>query len=401
MMLLIAIVVLGVLVFVHELGHFLVAKYYNVGVLEFAVGFGRKFWKRTIGETTYSLGLVPLGGYVRMIGDDPNLVYAKEGEQAEPASHEAALTGGEEQLTPAQEAMLKDEKRWLLNQRYWPKFAIVFAGPFFNILFAFILAVGTVYVYGKHELSNEPIIGELLPGYPAQKAGLMPGDRVLTIDGKSVGSWDQVAELIGAANGASITFIVERDSTTPDSGDLPVLKAREQKEIKVAGTFDNTEIEAISGEKPAKPRAMIGVGRSTFRTEAGFIEANILALNRIWAITEVTFRGLKGMIVGEVSTKNIGGPIFIFSEAANQARKGLQDLLDFMILLSVSLALLNLLPIPILDGGHIVFFTLEKLLGGPINIRIQQRANQVGMALLLLLMIFAISNDVLRTLGLH
>ncbi|MCB0321671.1 MAG: site-2 protease family protein, partial [Bdellovibrionales bacterium] len=149
----------------------------------------------------------------------------------------------------------------------------------------------------------------------------------------------------------------------------------------------------------AEPRFKVGIFPATRRTNVGLLESFDLGAGQVWFISKLTVRGLVGMFSGSVSTKNIAGPIFIFKQGMEAAKSGIDRLMDLMVFLSVSLAILNLLPIPILDGGHLVFFTLEALTGSPLNEKLQERAMQVGMAFLLLLMVFAISNDVRRLIA--
>lgn len=379
---LVSVLILGLLIFVHELGHFLFAKWNKVGVLEFAIGFGHKIFSKKIGETTYSLRLIPLGGYVKMVGDDPHDVFG--GESAETAA-EAAPEVDEET-----KRLMKDRSRWFLTKGYLPKLSIVLAGPGFNLLFAFIISAASFYAWGAAEHLDKPIIGDTITGYPAEKAGLKAKDKVLSIDGAPTTTWEALAETIAASGGKELNLKVER---------LNAEGAAERVDIKVAGSPDSSEMQVLSGT-PKKPGAYkIGIMPSVQRKPVGAIDSIIGGAGHVWFVSKVTVRGLLGMVQGAISTKNIAGPIFIFKEAARSATKGLEAVLDFMIFLSVSLAILNLLPIPILDGGHILFFTAEAVKGSPISLRTMRWANNFGMAVLLVLMIFAMSNDILKLMN--
>jgi regulator of sigma E protease len=370
----VALVVLGILVFVHELGHFLVAKWNGVGVVEFAIGFGKKIWSRHVGETRYSIGLIPLGGYVRMIGDDPFSL---------PQDHA-------DELDQQQRQLLQQRDRWFLSKGYFAKMAIVLAGPAFNILFALLLSIGSIAWFGKVDTIDKAVIGDVIPGYPAAKSGLRANDEVIDINGKAPTTWVELADLIAHSGGRSLTLRVRRQETPTD-------EPREET-IVVQGTLDTQDLAVLEGKETPDERFKIGIVPKVKREEAGFGEAFVYGTRQVYFISVMTVRGLWGMVRGVISTKNIGGPLLILQEAARTARKGVEYLVDFMILLSVSLAILNLLPIPILDGGHLVFFTLEAIMGGPLSLRIQERANQFGMLVLLMLMLFAVSNDLQRLL---
>ncbi len=394
-MILYGILALGILVFVHELGHFLLAKWNKVGVLEFAVGFGKKIIKKRIGETTYSIGLIPLGGYVRMVGDDPRMLESDF--NANKVSQEKGATdllegrSAEEPISAEEQALLNDPSKWFLNKGYWAKTSIVLAGPLFNILFAIFLSFSLHLIYGRPDplsIGEKPIIGEVVPGFPADKAGLRSLDYVHSIDGVELKTWSDLSGIIARSGGKMLTLQVER--VGPDGALLP------RFELKVAGTFDTGDLTALDDTPPESRRVMVGISPHFKRLPIGTWEALKIAPQHVWYISKMTVKGLYAMVSGKVSSKSIAGPVYIFGEAARTAEQGMDSLITFMILLSVSLAIFNLLPIPVLDGGHLLFFTIAALKGGPVNIKAQQYATQVGMALLLALMVFAVSNDFLR-----
>ena len=195
MMILISILALGVLVFVHELGHFLFAKWNGVGVVEFAIGFGKPLYQFQSGETTYSLRLIPLGGFVRMVGDDPRALEPKSD------SEDVEEDIGYPDI---------DRDRWFLTQGFWAKASIVIAGPLFNVLFAILLSFLSYSVFGRPTLVPEPVIGGTLPDYPAAEAGLVEGDRIYSVNGTVVDSWQGMAQLIASSGGKELTLEVDR-----------------------------------------------------------------------------------------------------------------------------------------------------------------------------------------------
>lgn len=406
----VSVAVLGVLVFVHELGHFLIAKWCKVGVVEFALGFGPKVISRRLGETMYSIRAIPLGGYVRMIGDDPFEVEAESTGSALKAKDVAAGTPKAEKPSalddpefalqavsvaaddPVFVAMKRDKSRWFLNQNLPKKAAIVLAGPAFNLFFAIFASIGLFAVYGDLEDVNDPIIGEVIPDLPAAKAGIQKNDRIVSIDGQEMASWKQLSDTIRASKGKELKVSIERVV----DGKSTIVQAE------VTGTAEKSELNILDGtiqNAPADVPFRIGISQSVRSVPVGFGTATLLGVQKVWGLCTLTGRILHAMVTGLVSpTKVLGGPVAVFAGAAQSAQRGFESTLNFMVLLSVSLAIFNLFPIPVLDGGHLLFFLLEAIKGKPLSIRFQAVANQVGMALLLLLMLFAVSNDVFRLL---
>lgn len=381
-MILVSILVLGILIFVHELGHFLVAKWNNVGVIEFAIGFGKVIYQRQIGETKYSLRLIPLGGFVRMVGDDPRQLVLNEME----------IEAGES-ATQQEVALIQDRSRWFLSKGYWAKFWVVLAGPLFNIIFAYFLSVYSFAVYGKPLPPLDiPVIGDVVPGNPADKAGIKAKDLIKSINGRPISTWKELSTIISESEGKEMEIVVERDAATQSGSDAP---ARESIAVKVTANSDMSELDVITGGEPKKV-FRIGIFADSPREPIGLGEAVILGGQSIWQLSKLVVKSLGAMVRGLVSPKNISGPIGILGAAARSARDGIEKLLSFMIFLSVTLAIMNLLPIPILDGGHLTIFTIEALKGSPLSLKVQEFATQVGMFLLLLLTVFAFGNDLLQ-----
>ena len=357
------------LFFVHELGHFLVAKWCGVGVLEFAIGFGPKLYGFKWGETTYTIRVIPLGGFVRMIGEDSETIEKM---------HEAE----EKILSKEEKALLNQPEKWFVNKNLLQKSSIVFAGPLFNLIFAFIAGVAGGIVYGAPVSVNLPILGEIVPKYPAQKAGLQIGDKVLSISGKKITTWEEITKTVRGSEGKPLTFLVEREEAeTPLS-------------FTVEPSTNNKELMLLEGT-PDKKVFMIGASPSSELQSLGVLDAVHFGLFKTYQVSKLTLVGLWGMVTGRISTDHIGGPITIFKEAAKSAKRGLSKTIDFLIFLSVSLAILNLLPIPVLDGGHLLLFFIEGVIvRKKLSPRFTNIVNQVGLTLLLLLMTFALTNDI-------
>ena len=346
------IVVLGILIFVHELGHFLAAKASGVRVLKFSLGFGPRLIGKKVGHTDYMISAIPLGGYVRMLGDDPT-----------------------EDLGP-------DEAPFsFLNQGTFKKTFIVAAGPVANFLFA-VFALWIVFMLGVPVL--ESVVGDVLENSPAERAGLMAEDRITSIDGVSITEWEEMSRLIQESGGDELALVVER---TTDGGteDLLIHITPELRE----GTNELMLPDEVY---------MIGISMSDVyhydrEGPIGAIGASVVETGRIVGITFIV---IGKMFSGEVPLNNLGGPILIAQVSAEAFRLGLMEFLYFLALISINLGILNLLPVPILDGGHLAFFVIEGVIGRPINLRVKEIALQIGLVLLVALMGLAFYFDISR-----
>jgi regulator of sigma E protease len=346
--------VLGILIFFHELGHFLVAKYFGVKVLKFSLGFGPKLAGKKVGETEYLISLIPLGGYVKMLGesDDDDV----------------------ELLTP------EEEKKSFSNQHGLKRMAIVAAGPLFNLLLALFMFCGFYMIAGNRVMTPE--IGQVSENSPAQKAGLLKGDVIMTIDGKIIETWSEVKDAVRDSAGKSIEITVKRRSSLLTFSVMP--------EVSV--------IKNIFGEDVKS--ALIGI------VTAG--EFKEIALSPIGAIKEgfrktfeiiwLTCLTVVKLFQRVIPLKTVGGPILIGQMTGQLAQENLSYLIPFTAVISINLGILNLLPVPILDGGLIVFLLAELLIGKPLSIKKRDFAQKVGLFLLITLMAVVIYNDVSRLL---
>jgi regulator of sigma E protease len=342
-----ALIGLGILIVIHELGHFLVAKKVGVGVITYSIGFGPKLWKKKIGETEYALSAFPLGGYVKMVGEDP-------GEEVEPV----------------------DIAKSFSHQPLGKRALIVAAGPGFNLLLAVFLFAWIFTFFGVPVLTTK--VGSVEPESPAAKAGLMKGDEIVAIDGHKVSKWEDLSERIRGSGGKTLTLRVRRGET----------------EIEVAITPKQREGLNIFGEKT--DIWAIGIASELEVRKSPPWQALGQAFYKTGEYSVLTLAALGKMITGDVSPRNLGGPLMIAQMAGQQAREGIENYLFFLALLSVNLGVLNLLPIPVLDGGHLFFFLIEWIIGRPVEMRHRERAQQVGIFVLILVMIYAFYNDVSR-----
>jgi regulator of sigma E protease len=342
------IIVLGILVFAHELGHFLLAKKLGVGVLTFSLGFGPKLIGRKIGETQYQISAVPLGGFVKLIGENPE-----------------------------EEVKEEDRYRSFSAQPIWKRSLIIIAGPLFNFFLAVVL-FSTINLFGTPFFPSK--IGEVSPGLPAEKAGLKKGDAVLSVDGENVSKWDDLSKIIRSSKGKNLTVKVKRD------GEI----------LEMNVTPQASKVKNLFGEEVSI--FMIGITPSdeVVVQKVGPLEAIGNGFFQTWQGIKLTVIGIVKLIQRVIPAKTIGGPILIAQLAGEQAKRGLLSFALFMAILSINLGVINLFPIPILDGGHFLFLGLEAILRRPISIKKMEMAQQIGLIFIILLMLFAFYNDLIR-----
>lgn len=349
-------IVLGLLIFVHEFGHFIWAKFFGVKVLKFSLGFGPKLFSRQYGETEYLISAFPLGGYVKMFGESP-------GELAE------------ESLSPG------ELNRSFATRPVWQRFIIVAGGPAFNLLFAMFLFFIIVLFAGLPQPVETTTIGGVGEDTPAAAAGLQVGDIILAIDGTETERWEDVSLLIKGSAGREVVMTLQRAEQT----------------LEVLVTPRLEKMRNIFGEEVGE-RHMVGIARSeeVFYEKVGFTKSLQAGVSQTWNWMYLTVLGLIKIIQKVVPVSELGGPILIAKIAGERMEAGWINFLYFMGVLSVNLGILNLLPIPILDGGHLVFFSVEAILRKPLNLRTMEILQQIGLVLLGTLMIFVFYNDLVR-----
>ncbi|MDP6395431.1 MAG: RIP metalloprotease RseP [Desulfobacterales bacterium] len=343
------IVVLGVLIFFHELGHFLVARYFGVGVEKFSLGFGPRIFGKKIGITDYRISAIPLGGYVKMVGEEPDA-----------------------EIDPADVPISFNHKH------VFKRILIVAAGPFFNFLLAVIIFFGIFQISGIYIL--KPSVGRVAETSPAQRGGLAKGDLIVAIDGTPISNWQEMAKMISKSNGKTLLISVRRGESTIDLNIRP--------ELKPGKTIFGEDID----------RYLIGITAlgDVYAKELNLFGALGESLTQTYKITELTIISIIKLIQGTISTKTLGGPIMIAQMAGEQAKAGAGNLVFFIALISINLAILNFLPIPVLDGGHLLFFFIEAAIGRPVSIKMREIAQQIGIFILILLMIYVFYNDIVR-----
>lgn len=436
----IAIIVLGVLVFVHELGHFLVAKWANVYVEKFSIGFGPVLLSKKYGETEYVLSALPLGGYVKMYGEQND---------DEP---------GKETYDPAKEG------RSFRDKPAWHKAAIIIAGPLFNVIFAIII-FWALYMSGIP--SFQAVVGEVEKGSVAEMAGLKTGDTIISVNNEKVRSWNEFASIIaekpnekveiGLNDNRKISLTVaekEVDDIFGDKEKIGYIGASLQIDAVIgevmpssiaesAGFLKNDKIISINGEKisswtnsatyirgnPGKelsveveregkvinlkvtpePKTqnidgkettigLIGIAPIDGNTKVhyGPVAAMGMGLEKSFELTKLIYIGFAKLIKQEIPSDSLGGPILIVQTAAQSADSGFSTLLIFMAAISINLAVFNLLPIPVLDGGQLAIITAEGVMGRPLGEKALGAFQMFGLVIILSLMVFAFYNDIMR-----
>jgi len=439
------VLVIGILILIHELGHFFVARWTGVGVERFSIGFGPVLLRWRGKETEYVLSAIPMGGYVKMMGE------------------ESPLEGG---TTPNY-----DPAKAFALKPLWARFLIVFAGPGMNLVLAAVIFAIVLATLGRPVWPA--VVGRVTEGTPAAAAGLRTGDVVVAVNGRPIAYWEELDRALAKSDGRPLELRVRRDGTeqvvtaTPRLRSVPDPIFREPREswdigagpqlipqissvspgspagkaglkagdvvTNVAGQLVYTPddlVEAIRtrpGQSfpmtverdgrtltvtvtpdPVKEKSPDGQEREVGRIQAGIatkavsfapynpVSALGHGVTKTWDMTALTVKGLWKLLSRQIDSSNIGGPIQIATEAGRQAKDGMASLALFTAIISVNLGVLNLLPVPMLDGGHLFFFVIEAILGRPLSLRKREVAQQVGFVLLMLLMVYALYNDLVR-----
>lgn len=416
------VLVLGFLIFAHEAGHFFVAKLFRVRVLVFSFGFGRRLFGFRHGDTDYRVSLVPLGGYVRMAGDSP-----------------------EENLEGADDEFLSKPK--------WQRFLILFAGPFMNIVIAIVFLAALAMV-GTEQLVTKPIVGEVLPNKPAAKAGLQTGDRIVSIKGEMVNDFDDVRLVVSMNAGTPLPLVYVRNGETRTTTLTPERENSEYGPVGRAGiTYmiepvvgrveagsaaaaaglragdrivaaagkpvrDMTEFAAAAREAQGKPITLKvqrdastidlriappkdandltrGVVPQTKVLKLSLLPALRYSVQENWKMLKYAMSALGRMFRTEGSVKELSGPINIARISGEMLRRGWVQVIGLMAMISLQLGVMNLLPIPVLDGGHILILMIEGIARRDLSIRVKERIQQFGFAALATLMIVVLYNDVI------
>lgn len=344
--------VLGILIFIHEFGHFLVAKLVGVKVLKFSLGFGPKLIGTQIGETEYQISAFPLGGYVKPLGDNPR------------------------------EKVRKDEKaRAFIHQPVPKRMAIILAGPLANFLLAIVIFCLLYSVMGIPQ--SPPLVGKVVDGSPAQKAGIQSGDLIVQVDEVKIAQWADLPPVITKSQGRNLQLIVRRG----------------EKVIPLRVTPQAATAKNIFGEEIKTYQIGIIASGEFVLKRVPVYSAVGTAFSQTWFITKLTVVSIVKVIQRVIPAKQaLGGPILIAQMAGKQAQEGFLSLIFFTAIISINLGIINLFPIPILDGGHLLFLTIESIIGRPLSVKKLELAQQIGLIIIVLLMAFIFYNDIMRIL---
>ncbi len=377
--------VFGLVVFVHELGHFLAAKLSGVYAPVFSLGWGRRLfgWRR--GETDYRVSMFPLGGYVRMASRDDEALSGIEGSGGERGTLEAVP-----QRPPQVPAALWDPNglapfgpnavpanRWVENKSTAARVFILSAGVLMNVLLAIFVSGGIYYRYGNAYVPA--VIDSVVAGAPAAQAGFRAGDRIVAIDGEPVRSWDQVLARVTPVTSGGVAIDIERGAERLSINVTP----------QVAEAAD-----PVTGAPRQVGRVGIVVRDSIVREPMALMSAMVSGTKATWTMTRNVVQVLGGLVSGEVSARNLGGPIQIARTSVQAARNGAETLWSLIAFLSLNIAILNLVPIPVLDGGQILMVLAERLKGGEFSMRTREAVARVGVLAVLALILLVTFNDV-------
>lgn len=432
------ILMLGVLVFIHELGHFVVAKMCGVKVLKFSLGFGPKLASRQHGETIYQICAIPLGGYVQMLGEG------------------SGDNGEDNELDP------EDKERSFAEKPVGKRLAIVSAGPIMNLVLPFLILPITfmVGIQMPTYLEEPACVGYVVPESNAAKAGFVAGDCVVSVNLDPVESWNDTNKTFVGQAGNALIFDVERDGKSVQlsipaendslegmqalgllprqeariggmAADMPAAKAGivegdvilkiadhdisswydlrtviqeiKAQTVPVLLDRDGEQITVDLTPKQREPGGVYLIGiapqHQNKTISYGFTDSIREGAKRTWELIELTVIFVQKLFTGSVSAKNIGGPITVVQVAGQAAQTDLSAILSVLAFISIQLGILNLLPIPILDGGHILFYGIELIIRRPLSFRVREISQQLGMAMLLMLMVLAFYNDIVRLWG--
>ncbi|MDF3047497.1 MAG: Zinc metalloprotease [Candidatus Midichloriaceae bacterium] len=349
-------VILSIVVFIHEFGHYLFARLNGVRVEVFSIGFGKELLGINDSHgTRWKLSIIPFGGYVKMFGD------------SDVASSSADLK--------IDQMSFKDKLVSFHHKELWRKAVIVFAGPAFNYISAILIIVGMLFWYGKP--ATDPVVSQVAKGSPAAIAGIKPGDKILAIDEAQVITFEELRQSIALNTGTQVSLLVERG----------------KKQINLKATPKLEKVKDAYGNEIQMP--ILGISATGGKlVKLSFIESVQQGIHETFAISTGMIKGLWQIITGSRSTKELGGPIKIAQYSGQSAQHGFVSILWFIALISINLGLVNLLPLPVLDGGHLAFYAVEAITGKPASEKFKLAVTKISFALLISLMLYVTFNDI-------
>ena len=355
-----AIFVFGMLVLVHELGHFATAKMTNMRVDEFAIGFGPKIFSVKKGETVYSLRAVPLGGFNKIAGMEGDMPSSGEKDASETGNYFEHEEGYED---PGDRAYYK--------RPIWARMIVIVAGSFMNFILPVFIFFGIFLAAGVAVPSTEPVVGGVVAEHPAALAGLQKNDRILTIDGKEIKEWKDISSIVAGAAGKPFKLTYQRGEEVKSTTIIPVADPNNSK------------------------RTIIGITGTAVVRDAGIFEAMEMSIKKTVFMIGAMLGAVAQLFQGH-GTESLSGPVGVVQMTGEVAQLGFIPLMNFAAMLSLNLGIVNLLPIPALDGGHFVALAIEAVRGKPMGPKITYYVHMTGIVLLVSLMLFATFNDIMR-----
>jgi regulator of sigma E protease len=345
--------VIGVLVFVHEMGHYLVARLFGIGAEAFSIGFGREIagWTDSRG-TRWKVGVLPLGGYVKFAGDADASSRPDDAREA----------------TPAERAVM------FQFRPMWQRALVILAGPLTNFLFAIVIFAGFFTIYGQSV--TPPVVAQVVVGSPASRGGLLPGDRIRTLDGTSVDTFEELVAIVTANAGTAVVATVERDGATRNVTVRPAIIDRVDE---FGSHYHVGQLGIVAGRRIVVARSLPA--------------AVVAAVREVGVLIGAIGRGLGQIVGGHRAASELGGPIKIAQISGQAAALGLPSLVQFIAFVSINLGFINLLPVPMLDGGHLFLYAVEAVRRRPLAPKVQEWAFMSGFAALMSLMVFLTWND--------
>lgn len=343
--LIIFILILGTIILIHELGHFLFAKLFDVYVYEYSLGMGKKIFskKPKDSETEYNIRLIPVGGFVRLAGEE-----GEDGDTSVPL------------------------ERKLYKKNFIQRFLIFFMGPGFNFILAFVTLLVSALIFGS--ISTAPVVGNVAEEYPAYSAGVKPGDTIISIGGEKIKSWDDILWIVQTSDGKSLEFEIE-----DIEGNNKTITITPEKVTADDGTISY----------------VFGIGKSTTK-DRGIVVSFKYAYNKTISLFKIMIETVKSLFTGGVSVNDLSGPVGIYSIVGEQAKGGVENLLYLLAYLSINVGVINLIPFPAFDGGHILFLIIEKIIRRPVPEKVESTITGIGFILLILLMLYVTGNDILN-----
>lgn len=355
-------ILLTVIVFVHEMGHYLVARWNNVAIQTFSIGFGPEI----IGfndkhGTRWRLSMIPLGGYVRFVGD----------------MNATSATVDDDVIANADETL---KPRLFVNKNVWQRISIVVAGPVANVLLTFFILYALLLGYGRYTIP--PVIGEVIAGSVAEEAGLLPEDRIISVDGYGVRSFSDFQRLVATAPSRQVTIVLERNGASETINVVPTPSETQDR------FGNNHRIGMIGVRNQAVQEADIELYKP------GPIEAVGMTFEEIRFIIDRTAAFLGDFFVGRGDVRQLGGPVKVAEVSGEVATLGVIAFINLIAMLSLNIGIFNLLPVPMLDGGHLLYYIVEAIRGRPLSQRVQELGFRFGLALVLSLTLFTFVNDI-------